>query len=359
MNTYGSLSLLTLIIIIFVLSLILNLINERNFFNISKMIKDKKVINFISLVLLIIVIGTMIYLNAFRTIDIGIGGTDAYGYKMFYEGKLLNEHFEIGYKLLVLFFRKITSNYSIFLFFLSLIMIICLMKFLKTNCNKKSFYLIFMLICMYFESFNVLRSILASFLSLLVLIKLNEKNYKKSILIALVCISIHVSSVILLPLIFINYLFENENKIKKVKFIVLILLMCIASFLCCIIMQKILANSSSYSDYLGKGQLVINVYLFFAFIFILSIKNYDKLINFNEFNKVLIISLPISFLIFPMQLIISVLYRMIYFFLPIAYTLMENLLQVEKNIFLKIIIYLFFIYKIIDFIQNCNYLGIL
>lgn len=356
---YGTLTLFQLILVIFSSSFLVSIIIKNCNFNFKKLILERNFTNFIQLVFIIILIVLLVYLSAFRKIGnygTNIGGYDAYSYKSFFEGYLKNTHFEPGFVLLVKVVRLITNEYSIFLIITSLIMIFCMIIYLnKTkNCN---FYLIVMLICIYFSSFNTLRMSLAIFISLLVLIKLNENKYMHAIILTLISSSIHISAFIMFPIILLNYIFKNKQKISAIKIIFLVLLMSIVSFMFSYFSMSYL-STTSYESYVGNGQIVVNVYLFLAVIFYLSVKRYSKLIDSSSFNKVLIISLPVVFLVFPMQLLMVIMYRMIEFFLPIAYTLMAQILKVEKKYLIKVIIICLFFYKIVDFFLNSNYIGI-
>lgn len=358
-NSYGTLTVIQLITVITLSSYFLSVIGKKCNYSFKELLKKRSGINFILLLLYILTIFGLLYLSGFREIgDYGskIGGYDAYNYKAFFSGALKSTHFEPGFVLLVNIIRLFSKDYSFFLIVVSCIMLFCMIKFLKKLKNH-NFYLIFMLICLYFSSFNTLRTSLAIFIFLLTIIELNNQKYLRSIIFACLATSIHFSSLIIFPVIVINYLFKSSNKISTTRIIFLVVLMTVILLGISYYVTKYL-SLTSYESYLGNGQLVINVYLFAALIFYVCKKNYNKLVKVNPMNKVLITTIPIIFLVFPMQLIMVIMYRMIEFFLPIIYASMAEIIDNEKKQYVKLLITLLFIYKIVDFFNTCYYLGI-
>ena len=158
-------------------------------------------------------------------------------------------------------------------------------------------------------------------------------------------------------IIFLNYYFDRYEKISIVKIFLLITLMAIGIVGATILSSGYL-SSTSYELYVGKGQLVINIYLFAAVVYYIFLRKYNELFITNSINKVFALSLPVLFLVFPMQLIMVIMYRMIEFFLPIIYTMMAEIWKNEKILYIKVFLFGLYLYKIIDFFMNCKYLGI-
>ena len=358
-NGYGALSITQFIVVVLVSSLIYNYIHLNTNFDFKKLIINKSVKNFIQLIFLIAISILLIYLYAYRTIDYHHGGLDANSYKTFFEGNLSKEHFEIGFKILVKIVRLITNNYSMFLIVCSIIMLYCFFKFIyQIKASKYNYLLIITIISLFFESFNILRTVLAIFISLLIYKELNENKFFKSFLLAIICTSLHISSIILFPIIFANLLFKNKEKIKLASLIFLIIIMCLFTYFGCVLVGNYLLYTD-YKSYVNSGQLVVFIYLFLAVVFALSIKNYNKLINYNSINRIFIISISLSFIVFFAQLKMVILYRMIEFFLPIAYALLVQLLHINKSLITRLIILSMLIYKIVTFFIHCSSLGIL
>lgn len=357
---YGSLTLIQLIFVIFFSSLVLSIVGKRCSFDLKKLLLQRNVLNFVSLILFCSVVVLLIFLSSFREIgDYGthIGGYDAFGYKAFFLGKLTYTHFEPGYVLLNKIVRLFTGNYAIFLMLVSFFMICCMIKFLK-EIDNYNFFLVFLLLCTYFSSFNTLRTIMAIFICLLVITKLSKNNYFAAIILALLATSLHVSSIIIFPVILLNYLFKSSKKISYYKIIFLVILMSVCSFFVAYYSANYL-SSTAYESYVNNGKLVINIYLFAALIFALAIKKYEKLLTNNVINKTFIISLPIIFLVFPMQIVMVITYRMIEFFLPLIYTVMAQIYKIESKLMIKGLLICLFMYKIVDFFLNCRYIGIM
>ena len=359
--SYGALTKIQFLIVLLLSSAAFCLMGKRSNFSFKKLLKEKNVMNFITLLYLVITVFSLIYLYAFRSIGTTwekIGGYDAGAYKEYFLGKLTNTHYEFGYSLLNRFIRLFTNNYQVFLIIISIFMIFCIIKFLR-EVNNYNYLLVTMLLIMFFESFNTQRNSLCIFIFLLITISINKEKYGQAVLLALISMSIHTSSLIIFPVIIVNYLLSKKKDIPFAKLVMLILLMCTITIVLSQMMKTFLA-STVYETYVnGTGDHSLKIYLFALGVLILSHIKQKKLVKQNRINKTLILSIPIIFLVIPMQLMAVIFYRMCLFFLPLMYTMLAELFKSDKKIPIRILIISLFLYKIIDFFSTIYYIGII
>lgn len=330
----------------------------------------------IGIFFLIISYSIFIWFSAFRVIDIGYGGIDALAYKkIFYNasGNIIesinNQFYEPGYAIIIWFARTLSDNYSFALIIIYSIMFLFLKNLIKEiSWSKYTPISIFLLLTLWLSSFNTLRVILAIFIATSVFILLSKRKYKSALLLTIIVISIHVSSIILIPIIFIVFTIEKKSKLNLSKLISLLLIF-ILFFLLSINIIESLLKGTRYEAYFYNEEIMLawGTYLISFITFIFSLIKYKELIQLNKFNKVLVIILPISLTLIIIQIYFPIAYRMVLFFLPILYLLIPDIIRTYKINSTKKLIYLpiklglfsYLIYRIYIFLTlEINSVGI-
>lgn len=331
----------------------------------------------IGVVNLIISYIIFITFSVFRKIDVGLGGMDAIGYKTIFNnagGNLVDslnrQFYEPGYAVLIWISRTISEDYRVALFIIYSIMFILMASYIKyINFNKYSFLSIFLLLTLWLSSFNITRVILALFLGTLVYTLLFRRKIKSALLIATLATTIHTAAVILFPIIVLVALIENRVKFKPKKLVFLIFLLTSFFLLAINIIDRIIIGTR-YDVYLerAQGSMATGTYVIVAISFIISLFKFNNLNKFSSYNKTLIIILPVCLTLIPLQASISIVYRMVIFFLPILYILIPEIIrtfqlrsikEVIENVPIKLGLFSYLIYRIYDFFSiEINHIGV-
>lgn len=291
----------------------------------------------ISLFLLSISCIVFVMFSSFRRIEYGYGGRDAITYKNYFLSVNTNfvealkiQNYEWGYSILVWIGRMITNNYSFFLLFIYSFMFIGVALFLKLGTwNKYYIFTIALMISLLLNSFNINRVILAVTIGLIVYKSLCEKKILRSFLLTILAISIHVSSVILLPCILLVILLKKQVKFNWKINLLLVFLFSMITIGTFKIFFGLIA-SSKYGIYDQSSSIAWPTYIVIFIVFLLSVAKYKSMIELNSNNEVFIKILPMGLMVAPLQMEFPILYRMLLFFLPIVYILVPSLIKVYQ-----------------------------
>ena len=186
---------------------------------------------------------------------------------------------EIGYRVLNVIIRNITDQYWVFIFIISLLTIIPVLKIVKKYWNKIDGPLTILLFVsvFYISGFSPLRAYLASSIALFAFDAMVEKNAKKAFIWIVISMCFHISMAFLfLPYIFCFFKIFNKKFIVA-SLVILFLLFYIERNS----IVSILAGSERYFNYgladsIEFGFEQIAYYLPFFIIIYLGRKNNDK-----------------------------------------------------------------------------------
>lgn len=291
----------------------------------------------ISKIILLYIYIIFIFFSAFRIIEPGLGGIDAYGYKMFFlnstttlKESLLMQNYEPGYGIFIWGMRQLTDNYILVLLIVNSFIFLLFINFFKyVNRGKIRFFSIYLLAMQLFMGFNIQRIMVAIFIGTLVYINIYKKKYIVSFCLILFALSIHISSIILIPVLLVNIIIDKKEQMDVKKLVFLVTSIFLFSIII-INMFSTFLTSGKYYVYSNNGGIAVGFYSFSTVLFLLSIKKYKQLIELNPFNKTLITSLPISIVVLPLQMKYSILYRLLLFFIPIQVALLPDLFKVYR-----------------------------
>lgn len=308
--------------------------------------------------LLFLNIAFAIFLISFRTIDMKggqiYGGIDAPAYKAIFElantdylTSLLVQFYEPGYASLVWFFSRFVGDYEFFQLFLYSFLYISLFFFVRNI--KFSFHLIFTLLllnAMIVSSLNILRITVAVFASFYVFSFINQQKYFRSLLVAFLSITIHTSSVILLPIIFMCFVFDRYS--RRIYFTMQFLLFILFCFFSFYILPVLLSGSrlDEYSNF-NEGAFSFNTFIIATIVIFLTFNRYEQFLSYNPYNKALITTLPTIFIVMPIFYNYSIGYRFLMFYLPVVFALLPSIFYVYRFklksnlIFYPLIIFLY------------------
>jgi len=282
-----------------------------------------------------------ILFSVLRVIQYGYGGTDANAYKLHFMSadknlfKFLNENFfEYGFGTIVWITRLFSSNYKVMLLIwhsISFLLIVCFLK--KFKKHNISFFSLLIVTFELFLQFNTLRQSISIALCLFMLALIYENKYIRATLVFIIACSIHLSSIILLPLLVLNWL-RKRVKLEQQTIVIagFSAFFIISSIFAKEILLKYIRQSEKYYVYVTteSNSLPIATLLIFITVFILSLIKYRCLIK-NEINAVLIWSLPTFFIAIIMQSFIPIFYRTVLFFTPIFIMLISEIIVILKN----------------------------
>lgn len=278
-----------------------------------------------------------------------IGGNDAITmYKTFLRAKEYDfftfwpgvSYREFGYSLITWIWSNSTYDYRLLLalqYALSIILFIKYLKNIKYKVkNIDSFLFLGLGVCYLLYEINLQRNCIAIFIVLNIYNLLLEKKYKSACLLTILGTQIHLSAIVLLPLIIIMYMYKEKMVSSKVLLIVEISCMVVTTLIIPILLYTVpfLKQYSSYyiSGFNGIKQPIIII----IGAIILSKTNSVK-----KENQGLIIVLYYSIIVFAFSFYISMAYRMIFYFMPVAFILFGQMTYKGMELFqLKKCIYM-------------------
>lgn len=217
---------------------------------------------------------------------------------------------EKGYLLFVFIITKIFKDYHVILFFIELIITSSIYYFAYEERKKISMTMVIFifLFMMYNDTFTMMRQYMALAFILISFIQLNKRNFIATIILFVLAVSMHVSSILTIIAYFI-YIFENNDKISNRNKSLMNMLIIFFTFIITIAAKEL-------------------VYFFTNIITILPGKLYYYFTT-NYYNDVYSISTSILLL------------KIIFLILTIVYTYTSNRNNKEKNICKTAILYMF------------------
>lgn len=277
-----------------------------------------------------------IIFSVFRVIDVGLGGIDALAYKeIFYNAggnvieSINRQFYEPGYSLIIWFSRTISDDYRVALFIIYTIMFLLIVNFIKQiSWSKYTPISIFLLLTIWLSSFNTTRAILALFIGTFVYSLLFKKKYKSAIFIAIIATSIHTAASVLLLMIAVVMIIKNKSRFSPIKLITLILSISVVFFIL-VNYLNVFIRGTRYEAYIGwqEGELALGTFIIVMICITLSFLRINELSQINQYNRILIIILPVSITIIVLQFNYPIFYRMLLFFLPILYVFIPDLIR--------------------------------
>jgi len=274
----------------------------------------------------------------FIGIDVGSGGNDALVYKTRFEqanipllASLKAQGWEWGYGFLIWLIRSVFSDYKAVLFLtfsFTFFSIIYFIKYIKWNIYTVLTYS--MILMLVLTQTCLMRNMLSVSIGMFVYVMVYEKKYKKAFIFSTIAVSIHISALILFPIIVMCILLDNNKfSLKKLSFyitldvVLLFILMSVASSL---------VSGSKYSVYSSTEGIALGTYSMFLIVLFFGFLRYKNLVARNQFNRTLLITLATGILCIVLQLRYSIAYRMLLFYQPIMFALVSQLLE-EYQIF--------------------------
>lgn len=175
-----------------------------------------------------------IFIAAFRLIDGGAGGTDAYAYYLYFVKSFDIHGWELtplglydsnlGFRWYNRILRLISDNQIYFLAITHGLMLLCIIKFIDVFQFKKANIIpYFLVVFWYVRGFCTIRSNLASAILLISLIYLAKNKYKQSIIAAVVAVLFH--KMMILYSMFIPFYWYAQKKKIKLKFVVIAIIL--------------------------------------------------------------------------------------------------------------------------------------
>lgn len=285
-----------------------------------------------SLLLIIIVV----LFCAFREIDYGVGGTDAYAYMMqfsqsigtFSEQLIRFRGWEPLHAASLWIVRLFTDEYRVYLVIYYVVMSFFLIKYAKMVClNKRWLLATFALMLFFLNSFNTQRNIFAVFASFFILDKLLKKEHKKALVLILIIMGFHFSAAIWFVVfgatMVIRY-FKGNIKIKLVGYVLVSSLLSIMALR----MFPVIVDNTRLSVYLNsESSFSIPMFLAWFMVMVFFLIYYREMKNYSE-DVILLSIIYISFLpMFIFQLQYAIMYRMMLYTLPVLYIVLSEYLD--------------------------------
>lgn len=278
---------------------------------------------------------------------------------------------DIGYLIITFVVGKIFNNFNILLFVMELLIILPVYKSIEKFSIKDTniiFGMLLFYLFWYNVTFNMLRQSLALAFSLLSIAYMNKKQYKLSVLLSLISVGFHKSSILTLLIISIIYFFnkpniKNKTKNKISKLIIIFSICSVSLFLLLIpignwlhIFEFPIFKKIHFVEYIKNYKFDFSFIDTFIYLYVFAI------IFIN--NKVLE-KANINFLLYKTLSIISVVFLQIGAFIPYGerfsyyfiYPIIMNIVPIaleqiifRRNLFVKALtIFIFLGYWILIF----------
>jgi len=285
--------------------------------------------------ILLCVIAYLIYIVfcVGKRVDLGIGSMDAYAYREnFYSAAcsysrfiLDISSFEWGYSTVVWVVRQITSNYAVLLTLWYTISFYYILKFLcYTEQGGLSVLRVVVAAMTLLSQMNTMRMSIAIALSLNVLIQIGKKRWVSALVFSFLAISVQISSVIILPIVFVEMTVASSQQRRARKILMIILVSVLLIYASIPLLEKYVASTDK-RVYLGASSLALGSYSAAAITILGTYRHRIAMTHNGWLNTTLMIALPCIFLCVPLQLAISVMYRLTLYFSLITITLMIGL----------------------------------
>lgn len=279
-------------------------------------------------------------------------GSDFSAYKRIFENSIYEVNTDFIYWILNFVVRTFTDDFNIFLiiisFIINLLIVVIVNKYSKM---PNLSIVIYFIIGGYFGSFNIMRQYLAISLYWMVIYYIFSNNNKKAVIISILSIGIHKSTLIIL-LITIPIIKLSKN-LNKYKLMLLIVLSHIFYFLEPYL--KRIIGTLYYNDYLQTEAFnygaSLNLYIFELVIIMFIIFNLKEYFDsYSPYDKFLITNMIPSFIL-AIIATRGVLYaRFMPYFYVYKIVLIPNLLYKKDKKTQSLLLYLCFIFLILYFI---------
>lgn len=305
----------------------------------------------------------------FRKISYGFGGPDAHSYQdLFYQSAefdlttyLLDiTTFEPGYSIISWFIAVVFDDYRVALFFWHTVAFVLMIRFMRRTIGGQRFLLLVIpaFYIILFEQLNTLRMIVGLTIVINSIFAMNQNKWLKALLVIIVACSVHMSSVVFLPVLMFEIIMHNKNSFSNLKLFLMVVLAIIVSSGSVGLVAGLL-TSLSKEAYLDTSSVSYGIYIPAVILIVLILSNRRILEKQSEYAETLIIALPVVFICLPLQVNFTIAYRMANLFLPIMYSLSILLLSacvkwLSSSSFaaLFLIVNGYFVYRIMHFFLN-------
>ncbi len=278
----------------------------------------------------------------------GKGAKDAYAYYVNFTGAdctlkhFMTEvsTFEPGYSFAVWIVRQLTSEYRFMLWIWHTLTFILIVGFYKKVYLKTNYlFPVFIGLMILMSQFNTLRMSISISIALFSLFAMYKKSWIKAGIIILCAASFHVSAVIMFPVFMVVFIVSHWNGYKKSLLFTLICLGIILTIAMFGIINR-LALGTDKSVYVGESSVAWGMDLAIIVFSMLGLVKMKQLKQLSKFNEILILALPVGIICIPLQLNISVMYRMLLFFHPIMLALIPSIIKCYKESSTKVVSYM-------------------
>lgn len=287
-----------------------------------------------------VIISAIIYVffAVFRNVTIN-DTLDAYHYYVFFEkaDMPLNEFisesiFELGYTCFTWLCRNIFKWYGIqllieysFIYF-AYTKLFCYLK----DCKYKFFALCILGINL-FSAYYILRMYISIALGIFMLLYLEKKKYGRAFLFLVVSILFHNSALILSVVYLFEFILNRKEKFSKLKLIGLTMGSLVMVLIGINILKVFFERSEKYWVYANSGSVALGTCLCTAIVIIFSLYKQEELENTFPISRTMLIAIFVLILVIPLQLEISIMYRMLLFFTPLLCIMLIMLMHVYQG----------------------------
>ena len=280
---------------------------------------------------------------AYREIEVGSGGTDAYGYKLQFlssTGSISEQltrfrGWEPIHALSLWAVRLFTDDYRVYLILYYIGLSLLMIKISRMYQFRRGSYITLFALAMFsLDSFNTQRNTFAAFMVFLIVGFLKDKQYKKALIIAIIATLIHFSAAIYLVTIFGFYYIrfvkgKYERKLALYVIVSMMLSVVISRFIPQIVGGTRLSMYTSSSN--------VSVPMLLAFIAIIAFQFIRHAELDEDTDTAVLSTIFITFApMFIFQLFYSIMYRMMLFSIPVMYVLLwryKTYLRGKKDAF--------------------------
>jgi hypothetical protein len=319
---------------------------------------------YIRLIIIFILYVSFIFFTVFRDFSVGVDtSTYLYIYRYISDFSKVTEAiifsgFEPVFTVVFWIFGRVTDNYRIFLFFLYSFIFLFQVRLFKEKITFSFFsvvaYFSIIFLLLIVTSLSMMRNVFSIFVISTTYYYLNKNRYVPAFLLTLIGIGIHYSAVINLPVLLFLYIFDRK-KFNLKGIVTLFVFLFFLSFLFIPIIKSIIISlRPHYGSYFVNTKLSIKSYIFFITVISICLLKWKELIHSNQINRIMFVSLLCTMFTIPIQLILEMAGRMLFFCYPATFFLLSEIWSISKlrnknfftNLCIRMILFVFMFYQI-------------
>ena len=141
----------------------------------------------------------------------------------------------------------------------------------------------------------------------------------------------HVSAVIMVPVFMVAFIASNRNNYKKSLVVLLVVLGTVITIAMFGVINMIALRTSNFV-YVGDSSVAWGADFAIIVFSILCFAKFNQLKQLAEINEIFMMALPVGIICIPLQWNMSIMYRMLLYFLPVIFALIPSIIKCYNDV---------------------------